>query len=250
MQYFYFLYGGVHKIKTSRVFYSDTISDVESSLSPVDVVQSGNMKAVTSNAVATQTVRYIGNAQGKTLAEMFNTYSKQNTMIYKGYLDWNDNRCPLYGQGADTVEITCYDWNMVATNIKGVFYTYDDSHDVWVISPNLPKVEEGTLTIPSQTLQNTELAIIELSVNAGEWYNGKLTFENIPFANITVAYNDYSGNFYQYFATQGLTDRAVLFPIGKVYQNKLRMILANYTGSTITIPDITVLYQLEHHKII
>ena len=91
-----------------------------------------NLHSVTSNAVATQTVRYIGNAQGKTLAEIFNTYSKQNGMIYKGYLDWNDSRCPLYGQGADTVEITCYDWNMVATSIKGIFYTYDDQNNIWV----------------------------------------------------------------------------------------------------------------------
>ena len=105
-------------------------------LQPVDTVASGNLHSVTSNAVATQTVRYIGNARGKTLAEIFNTYSKQNRMIYKGYLDWNDSRCPLYGHGADTVEITCYDWNMVATSIRGRFYTYDDTHNVWVAPTN------------------------------------------------------------------------------------------------------------------
>lgn len=114
----------------------------------------------------------------------------------------------------------------------------------------LPRVEEGTLTIPSQTLQNTELAIIEYPLIAGEWYNGKLIFDNLPLANIVLSYNDFSGVFYQNFFTESKVDSGVLFPIGKCYSNKLRLILANYTGSALTIPDIPIYYQLEHHKII
>lgn len=98
------------------------------------------MYSVTSNAVARKvanieeqvasSVIYIGNAQGMTLAQIFNTYATQNTKMYKGFLDWQDNRCPLYGENPDTVEITCYDWNLVAQSIKGKFYTY--SNGGWI----------------------------------------------------------------------------------------------------------------------
>jgi len=98
------------------------------------------MNSVSSNAVArknseiehkiNKAVQYIGNAPGMSLTEIFNTYSKQNSAIYKGYLDWSDNRCPLYGQNADTVEITCYNWNLIAQSIKGKFYTFSDGN--WV----------------------------------------------------------------------------------------------------------------------
>lgn len=118
------------------------------------------------------------------------------------------------------------------------------------VAKALPTVQEGVLTIPSQVLQNTEIAMTTLPVTPNHWYNGKLIFENIPIANITVSYNDYSGDFYQNFATSGNYDRVVLFPIGRVKTDSLRMFVANYTGNTITLPTITVRYQLEHHKII
>lgn len=189
------------------------------------------------------TVRWIGNAQGLTLAQIFNTYSKQNTTMYKGFLDWNDNRCPIYGQGADTVEITCYDWNLTATSIKGQDYFYDDTNNVWVKNTN---ISQGTLTIPAQTIQSGEYAEVQIPMVANDFYCGRLDFGNLPSVNMTISYNDFSGLFQDTKGTQNRT-QDVLIVAGKPTQLVLHVYLTNYTGQPVTIGNVDVTYYLEHH---
>ena len=89
-----------------------------------------NLHSVTSNAVFHKTVQYIGNAQGMTLTEIYNTYCLQNAVIYKGWIDWQDSRCPSFGTGY-TVEITCIDFNLTAIAINGRKFYYTPQ-DGWI----------------------------------------------------------------------------------------------------------------------
>lgn len=189
------------------------------------------------------TVRWIGRAEGLTLAQIYNTYSKQNTTMYKGFLDWNDSRCPIYGQGADTVEITCYDWNLTAKSIRGQNYFYDDTNNVWVKNTN---ISQGTLTIPAQTIQSGEYAEVTVPLSTNEFYCGRLDFANLPSANMTISYNDFSGLFQDTKATQNRS-QDVLIVVGKATQLTLHVYLINYTGQPVTIGNVDMTYYLEHH---
>ena len=188
-------------------------------------------------------VKWIANAEGLTLAQIYNTYSKQNTTMYKGFLDWNDSRCPIYGQGADTVEITCYDWNLTAKSIRGQTYFYDDTNDVWVKNTN---ISQGTLTIPAQTIQSGEYAEVTIPLSANEFYCGRLDFANLPSVNMTISYNDFSGLFQDTKATQNRS-QDVLIVVGKATQLILHVYLTNYTGQPVTIGNVDMTYYLEHH---
>ena len=99
-------------------------------------------------------VQWIGSAGNMTLAQIYNTFSKQNTKMYKGFLDWQDTRVPLYGQGPNTVEITCYDWNLIATTVTGKSFYYDANADSWI--ENTPI---ATVTAQIQTDVNGNIAL-------------------------------------------------------------------------------------------
>ena len=188
-------------------------------------------------------VKWIGKAEGLTLAQIYNTYSKQNTTMYKGFLDWNDSRCPIYGQGADTVEITCYDWILDAKSTRGHNYFYDNTKDVWVKSTN---ISQGTLTIPAQTIQSGEYAEVTVPLSVNEFYCGRLDFANLPSVNMTISYNDFSGLFQDTKSTDNRS-QDVLIVVGKATQLILHVYLTNYTGQPVTIGNVNMTYYLEHH---
>lgn len=190
-------------------------------------------------------VKWIANAEGLTLAQIYNTYSKQNTTMYKGFLDWNDSRCPIYGQGADTVEITCYDWNLTAKSIRGQNYFYDDTNNVWVKNTN---ISQGTLTFPTQTIQSGEYAEVTIPLSANEFYCGRLDFTNLPSVNLTISYNDFSGLLQDAKTTQNRS-QDVLIVVGKATQLILHVYLTNYTGQPVTIGNVDMIYYLEHHVV-
>ena len=109
-------------------------------------------KLVTENE--NTTVKWIGSAGNMTLAQIFSTYAQQNSVMYKGFFDWQDARVPLYGQGADTVEISCYDWNLTATTIHGKSFYYNSTTDAWI--ENAPIV---TTTVEIQSDFNGNIAL-------------------------------------------------------------------------------------------
>lgn len=108
-------------------------------------------------------------------------------------------------------------------------------------------VQSGTYTIPAQTLANGAAAEIEIPLVPNEFYCGRIDFANLPSANMTLSYNDFSGTFQDTRGTEQRT-QYVLYPIGKANLATLHVYITNYTGSPVTISDVPVMYYLEHHK--
>jgi microcystin-dependent protein len=107
-------------------------------------------------------------------------------------------------------------------------------------------IQSGTITIPAQTLANGAAAEIEIPLALNEFYCGRIDFANLPSANMSLSYNDFSGTFQDTRSTENRT-QYVLYPIGKANLATLHVYLTNYTGSPVTISDIPVTYYLEHH---
>lgn len=105
----------------------------------------------------------------------------------------------------------------------------------------------GTLTIPAQTLANGAYAEVQIPLVPNDFYCGRIDFADLPSQNMSLSYNDFSGAFQD---TKGTNQRTqdVLYPIGKANLGTLHVYLTNYTGSPVTISDISVMYYLEHHN--
>lgn len=108
-------------------------------------------------------------------------------------------------------------------------------------------VQSSTYTIPAQTLANGANAEIEIPLVPYDFYCGRIDFANLPSANMTLSYNDFSGTFQDTRSTEQRT-QYVLYPIGKANLATLHVYITNYTGSPVTISDIAVTCYLEHHK--
>ena len=108
-------------------------------------------------------------------------------------------------------------------------------------------VLSGTYTIPAQTLANGAYAEFEIPLVPNDFYCGRLDFGNLPLANLSLSYNDFSGTFQDTRSTENRS-QYVLYPIGKANLGTLHVYLTNYTGSPVTISDVLVTYYLEHHK--
>ena len=107
-------------------------------------------------------------------------------------------------------------------------------------------VLSGTYTIPAQTLANGAYAEFEIPLVPNDFYCGRLDFGNLPLANLSLSYNDFSGTFQDTRSTENRS-QYVLYPIGKANLGTLHVYLTNYTGSPVAISDVLVTYYLEHH---
>lgn len=113
----------------------------------------------------------------------------------------------------------------------------------------LSKSEIGSITIPSQTLNNGESAEVTIPLIPNKFYCGRIDFSALPSANMTISYNDFSGLFQDAKTTENRL-QCVLHPIGRALLATLHIYLTNYTGSPVTIGNIIVSYCLEHHTMI
>jgi len=114
------------------------------------------------------------------------------------------------------------------------------------VKRSMPTYVEGTVTFPEQTLENIATAIKTVPIIAGAYYTGRIDLDSAPTADISFAYNDYSGMFSDAERTTAATEHVVLYPIGKTGSDTLRILLSNYTGNTITLPNTTVRYCLAY----
>lgn len=132
---------------------------------------------------------------------------------------------------------------------EDVMYMRKCGNDVWsdwkIVAINA--VQSGTYTIPAQTLANGAYAELEIPLVPADFYCGRIDFGNLPSANMSLSYNDFSGTFQDTRTTENRS-QFVLFPIGKANLATLHVYLTNYTGASVTISDIPVNYYLEHHS--
>lgn len=108
-------------------------------------------------------------------------------------------------------------------------------------------VQSGTYTIPAQTIANGAYAELEIPLVPNDFYCGRIDFGNLPSVNMSLSYNDFSGSFQDTRSTEQ-RQQYVLYPIGKANLATLHVYLTNYTGSPVTISNVSVIYYLEHHK--
>ena len=112
----------------------------------------------------------------------------------------------------------------------------------------LPKRETGSFTIPSQTLNNGESVEVTIPLTPNKIYCGRIDFYGLPSVNMNISYNDFSGLFQDSRNTDSRT-QSVLYLIGRAILETLHIYLTNYTGSPVTIGNVTVTYFLENHTI-
>lgn len=98
-------------------------NDYEDS-SIIDDTASATDKTYSSSKIDKGFVQCVKDFGTLTLEEIYNTYAKQNTHVYVGYLDWRDSRTP----NKNTVKVECYDWVLAMyEQYTGKKYVYENS---------------------------------------------------------------------------------------------------------------------------
>ena len=148
--------------------------------------------------------------------------------------------------------IVTYSINVSTDATYQVSYVENIEHSLppeWKVEQlaTVDTVLSGTYTIPAQTLANGAYAEFEVPLVPNDFYCGRLDFGNLPLANLSLSYNDFSGTFQDTRSTENRS-QYVLYPIGKANLGTLHVYLTNYTGSPVAISDVLVTYYLEHHK--
>lgn len=117
-----------------------------------------------------EVVRYMGNFGTLSLADIFTNYANQNTIMYKGYFDYQDSRCPTSTNGIkDTVEITCFDYMITAKTPNGIVFAWTVTNPNWYEMNGVPVKHDltGNTTAGWTYIEN---AIVELLNNTGAKY--------------------------------------------------------------------------------
>lgn len=140
-------------------------------------------------------VRYMGNFGTMTLADIFTNYANQNTIMYKGYFDSQDSRCPTSTNGVkDTVEVTCFDYVITARTHSGLVFSWTATNPNWYEMNGVPVRHDLTATI-SAGWTYIENALAELLNNSGARYLA----EGRVYEGAINATNQFSGT-YQIFS--------------------------------------------------
>lgn len=138
--------------------------------------------------------------------------------------------------------------NQILYSADGKMFIRECGNTTWSAWKQIGNdLTSGTITIPAQTLENGAHAEIQIPLTPGDFYCGRIDFSDLPSANMSLSYNDFSGSFQDTRSTEQRT-QYVLYPIGKANLATLHVYLTNYTGSPVTISNINVIYYLEHHK--
>ena len=115
-------------------------------------------------------VRYVGNFGTMSLSDIWTNYANQNIIMYKGYFDWGDSRCPTSSNGIkDTVEVTCFDYMITAKTINGITFSWTSTNPNWYEMNGVPVKHDLTANITGGWAY-MENALVELLNNTGARY--------------------------------------------------------------------------------
>lgn len=141
-----------------------------------------------------EVVRYMGNFGTMSLSDIFTNYAAQNTIMYKGYLDYQDSRCPTSTNGIkDTVEITCFDNIITARTYAGIVFAWTATNPNWYEMNGVP-IKQDLVANVSSGWTYIETAIAELLNNSGARY----LEENRIYEGGIAATNQFSGTYQIY----------------------------------------------------
>ena len=112
---------------------------------------------------------------------------------------------------------------------------------VWSKLSSMVTQHSVSQTIEARTLPNGDYVLIDIPIAANRFYVGGLFFAGLPTEDLTLNFNDYSGNFTNSINTN-YTPNKILDVVGKAYQNTLHVFLQNYSGHSITLGDVLFIF--------
>lgn len=105
---------------------------------------------------------------------------------------------------------------------------------------NVMTYRTQNFTVPAQELANGAQVIVEFPMTSGYFYVGSVIFSDLPTNySLSCSYNDYSGK-NEDRRSSGNASKVRLGVCSRAFSTALRISISNYTGTTVTIPAISI----------